>query len=62
MADDRRRDDHGSMQKRRDASAKPSASGSRGSDAFPVRFGAFSSGASGGLAYSVVWQDQDTES
>lgn len=61
MVDDRRRDEHGSTHKRREASASKQASGSHGSDAFPLRFGAYSSGASGGLAQSVIWGDPETD-
>lgn len=60
MVDDRRRDERGSAHQRREASAPKQETGSHGSDAFPLRYGAYSSGASGGLAASVVWGETES--
>ncbi len=61
MVDDRRRDERGSAHQRREASAPKQETSSHGSDAFPLRFGAYSSGASGGLAMSVIWGDTESD-
>ncbi len=61
MVDDRRRDEHGSKHQRREASAPKQETSSHGTDAFPLRFGAYSSGASGGLAMSVIWANPETD-